>query len=83
MVASGELSTEEINIMKTFEEYLQEIHAQDYHGTDDDMPDSFDEWLTDLQVDDVIAYANRWGRTLLGLEPEESFKETYERIRQK
>ena len=45
--------------MKTFERYLQDIHAQDYHGTDDDMPDDFERWLTELQVDDLIEYAEQ------------------------
>lgn len=53
-----------IDIMKTFEDYLKDIHAQDYHGTDDDMPDDFDNWLTDLQVDELIDYAEVWGREI-------------------
>lgn len=42
----------------TFEEFLQEQHAENYHGTDDAMPDAFDAWLTDLQADDFIKYAD-------------------------
>jgi hypothetical protein len=38
----------------TFEEYLQEVHAEDYHGTDDDMPDSFDSWLADLDSSEML-----------------------------
>ena len=40
----------------TFEDYLKEIHAKDYHGTDDDMPDSYDAWLTELDVDTLVKY---------------------------
>jgi hypothetical protein len=47
--------------MKNFTEYLQNEHGKDYHGTDDDMPDAFDNWLTDLQVDDLINYGNMYG----------------------
>ena len=47
----------------TFEEYLEQIHAEDYTGLDDDMPDRFDSWLTDLQVDDLMTYAQEWGDT--------------------
>jgi len=47
----------------TFEEYLTEVHAEGYMGTDDDMPISFDIWLTDLQVDDLMTYAQEWGDT--------------------
>ena len=42
----------------TFESFLQDIHAKDYHGTDDDMPDAFDNWITELQVDDLMRYAD-------------------------
>mgnify|MGYP007024647859 CR=1 FL=1 len=44
----------------TFEEYLKDIYGDDYRGLDDDMPDRFDQWLTDLQVDEIIIYAQCW-----------------------
>ena len=44
-----------------FEEYLKEVHAKDYMGTDDDMPDAFDEWIIDQRPDDMIQYAQEWG----------------------
>lgn len=34
---------------KTFEDFLKNEHAKEYHGTDDDMPDAFDHWLEDAQ----------------------------------
>lgn len=34
------------------EELLKEEHAKDYHGTDDDMPDSYDDWLGSLDLAD-------------------------------
>jgi len=42
-----------------FEKYLEEVFAEDYHGTDDDMPDAFDNWLAELEQDELIAYANQ------------------------
>jgi hypothetical protein len=45
----------------TFENYLQQQHAKVYVGLDDDMPDSFDSWLCDLQPDDFIKHAEEWG----------------------
>lgn len=42
-----------------FEEYLKEVHAEQYHGNDDDMPDNFDNWLSNLEVDEFIALGNR------------------------
>jgi len=43
-----------------FESYLMEKHAEDYHGTDDDMPDAFDAWLMELHADDFIKYGNEF-----------------------
>jgi hypothetical protein len=49
----------------TFENYLKNLHAQEHPEIlDDDMPDSFDSWLTDLQPDDFIKYAQAWGDVL-------------------
>lgn len=41
-----------------FESFLQDQHAEDYHGGDDEMPDAFDNWLGDLQADEYLAYGN-------------------------
>ena len=43
-----------------FENYLREVHGENYTGLDDDMPDAFDNWLTNLQVDDIIEYADKF-----------------------
>ena len=40
------------------EDYLKEIHAKNYHGTDDNMPDDFESWISNLDVEEVIKYAN-------------------------
>ncbi len=34
------------NLTPEQEEKIKEAHAQDYHGTDDDMPDAYESWLT-------------------------------------
>jgi len=44
----------------TFEEYLQEVHAKEYIGTDDDMPDAFNDWLIELGSDSFLQYAEEW-----------------------
>lgn len=46
---------------KTFEEYMGNIHAQNYAGTDDDMQDSFDKFMQDLQVDEWLQYGDEYG----------------------
>ena len=44
------------NLTSAQEDILQEIHAQDYTGLDDEMPDAFEAWLEDLSVDDLKDY---------------------------
>lgn len=39
-----------------FEEFMKDEHASTYHGTDDDMPDSFDNWLCELSPDEWLTY---------------------------
>ncbi len=45
----------------TFEGYLQEQHAKQYIGLDDEMPDSFSDWLCNLDPDDWIQLGDQWG----------------------
>lgn len=47
---------------QTFEEYLQDKHAEQYYGTDDCMPDDMNDWITNLDVQEVIDFAERWGK---------------------
>lgn len=42
-----------------FEDFLRDVHAEQYHGTDDDMSDDFDNWLSNLEVDEMISLGNR------------------------
>lgn len=53
-----------ITNMENFEDFLKEKHAEDYHGTDDDMPDAFDDWTTTLDADEFIEYANEYGELI-------------------
>lgn len=46
-------------MIKTFEDYLKEIHAEQYHGTDDDMVDDYEAWLETLDVGEVMEYAEK------------------------
>lgn len=39
----------------------------DYHGTDDDMPDAFDDWLGSLDGEDYITHGNALAKLLLDL----------------
>ena len=50
---------------QTFEDFLQEKHAEGYHGTDDDMPDACEAWICELDVQEVMELAQEWGNTLV------------------
>ena len=41
-----------------FEDFLKDKHAEQYHGLDDDMPDAFEHWLSNLDVDELIKFAD-------------------------
>lgn len=43
--------------MKTFESYLQEQFMLDYHGDKDHFENAFDRWLSELDGNDLIQYA--------------------------
>jgi hypothetical protein len=47
---------------KIFEDFLKDWHAKDYIGIDDDMPDAYDNWTADLQVDSLIRLADIFAR---------------------
>ena len=48
--------------MKTFEQYLEELHAKDYHGVDDDMPEDFNNWLDGIEQWQLIDMADDYVR---------------------
>jgi len=47
------------------EEYLQEIHADGYTGTDDDMPDAFDEFIQELEPEEWIKHADNYAESII------------------
>ena len=50
--------------MKSFKDYLKTIHAEQYTGTDDDMPDDFEHWYDRLDKEELFTYALKWGEEL-------------------
>lgn len=48
-----------------FEEYMEYIHSLDYHGTDDDMQENYENWLTEMDGEDYIRHANAFGMLLI------------------
>ena len=49
---------------KDFKEYLYYKHAAQYTGLDDGMPDDFDCWLEDLDIDTLIRYADEFANAV-------------------
>jgi len=40
-----------------FDRFLQNKHGKNYIGTDDNMPDDYEDWLSKLDIQEVIDYA--------------------------
>jgi hypothetical protein len=47
---------------KDFEDYLQQKHAEQYLGTDDNMPDDFNDWIANMDPWDVACYAKMYAK---------------------
>lgn len=47
-------------IKEHFEDYLAEKHAENYSGCDDDMPDDFESWCSELGWEEIMQYADDW-----------------------
>jgi hypothetical protein len=41
----------------TFEQFLKDLFGSTYQGTDDDMPDAFDSWVSKLDTEDIMKLA--------------------------
>jgi len=48
-----------------FGQYLQDLHADNYMGNDDDMSDDYSNWITDIDIDELIDLADMWGEVLV------------------
>ena len=48
-----------------FKNYLQDRFVRENPCVlDDDIPDSFADWLCDMDVNEMIEYANEWGKKI-------------------
>lgn len=53
---------------QTFEDYLKDRHIEMFPEIlDDDLPDHFDNWLANVEVDDLLTWADLYG-TIMFLE---------------
>lgn len=55
-IPSAELEEYREKLINENEDQLRDIHAVDYMGTDDDMPEAFEAWLENLTVMDLESY---------------------------
>lgn len=56
--ADGQIIPNEVfdSIRNEVESYMQELHAKQYIGLDDDMPDDFETWLSmQIEENDLLA----------------------------
>jgi len=51
--------------MKSFEDFLQDKHADQYCGLDDDMGDDFCEWVCNLDNEELIEFGEEAVKILL------------------
>ena len=58
-----------------FETFLMDKHAKDYTGIKDQMIDSFEKWISELQVDDFIELADKYASIIRTQTIEEVLKE--------
>jgi len=49
----------------TFEDYLQEQFILEERPLDDLIPDMFNDWLCSLDNEELIEYAEKWGKYVL------------------
>ena len=53
---------------QSFEKWLQYKHVEVFPTLlDDDIPDHFDNWLGELEIDTVIKYADEWMKEVLSI----------------
>jgi hypothetical protein len=45
---------------KSFEDYVIDQHAKQYTGFDDEMPDNFNKWCQELDVDDWLLMGEKY-----------------------
>lgn len=48
---------------QTFEQFLQDIHFQLFPMIlDDDLPDAFEDWIAEIDVEKVLEWGNLYGK---------------------
>ena len=50
---------------ETFEEYLMGKCMEDTHALDDMLPDVYEDWIGEQDVEDIIEWAEKWNKEQL------------------
>jgi len=50
--------------MQTFESYLVDRHADQYEGLDDEMSDDFNDWIADMDSEEMMDFADLYGEEI-------------------
>lgn len=51
---------------KDFEDFLQYYHSENYPEIlDDDLPDAYNDWISEFTEDDWIRLANKYGLAIM------------------
>lgn len=48
----------------SFQEFLQEWHMMDYHGTDDNAPEHFEDWMSQQDVESMEKLGSLYGKEM-------------------
>ena len=48
---------------KNFELFLMDEFLKDFHGTKDQSIDAFDAWIENLEIDEWLAYGDKYAQT--------------------
>ena len=65
---------------KDFEDYLQYVHMDENPTLlDDDLPDHFGEWLSQLDSDEWIVYGDRYAKHAVKADQEKA-QEIFEKV---
>ncbi len=49
--------------MSKLDDYIREIHSEQYLGTDDMMVDDYNDWIVCQDIDDIIKWAEVWHKS--------------------
>ena len=67
--------------LQAFEDFLKEFHCEiERTVLDDDLPDAFETWISNKDVDDIISLANLYGKKCYLTGKEEIVREKAKRL---